>query len=81
MKNVEPDRKCPECGRGDLVDILFTEGSTLAETEEIQEADTQQVEIYSCGHEVRGPSLGESATASNDMEVERRQTDETTEPI
>ena len=76
-------KKCPVCGQGTLIEITFSEDSAMeAETgEAIQEADTRQVESYSCGHEVVGPRLDESASGTEDLEVERRQTDETTEPL
>ncbi len=70
------ERTCPRCGEGTLADILYLEGSTAA-GEPIQEADTRQVEIYSCGHEVAGPSLAKSADGSGDLEVERRSSEET----
>ncbi len=75
--------KCPVCGQGTLVEISFTEHSAMeAEAgEAIQEADTRQVESYSCGHEVVGPRLDESAVGTEDLQVEHRQTDETAEPL
>ncbi len=76
-------KRCPVCGQGTLVEITFREGSAMeAEAgEAIQEADTRQVESYSCGHEVVGPRLDESAAGTKDLEVERRETDETAEPL
>ncbi len=73
-------KKCPQCGEGDLVDIVYRGGSEAVPDEEIQEADTRQVEIYSCGHEVTGPAL-DFAAGSDDLEVERRQTNETVDPL
>ena len=75
--------RCPVCGQGTLVEISFWEESTMEPEagEAIQEADTRQVESYSCGHEVPGPRLDESAAGTEDLEVERRQTDETAEPL
>ena len=75
----EPKR-CPECGEGLLVDITFREGSTLAGAEPIQEAETRQVETYSCGHEVTGPPLDRTASGSESLEVERRDSAETVDP-
>ena len=69
------------CGDGTLVDVTFREGSSKDEVEEeIQLADTRQVETYSCGHEVPGPSLEESAAGTDDLEVERRGSEETAGP-
>jgi hypothetical protein len=74
-------KKCPVCGKGDLVDVTFREGATGAEEEPIQTADTYQVESYSCGHEVRGPRLDRTASGSDELDAERRTSEETTEPI
>jgi hypothetical protein len=80
MTTVE-SRKCPECGRGDLVEITYREGSPPESEEEIQTAETRQVETYSCGHEVVGPSLARSAAGTDQLEAERRESDETVDPL
>ena len=72
-------RRCPRCGEGVLIDITYRSGSEAA-GEPIQEAETRQVESYSCGHEVEGPSLDRTAAGSEALEAERRRSDETTEP-
>jgi hypothetical protein len=74
-------RKCPVCGEGDLVDVTFREGATGVGDEPIQTADTRQVESYSCGHEVPGPALDQTASGSRELDAERRTSEETTEPI
>jgi hypothetical protein len=79
MTKVE-SRKCPQCGRGDLVEITYREGSPSDVDEDIQTADTRQVETFSCGHEVVGPSLARSAAGTDELEAERRESDETVEP-
>jgi hypothetical protein len=74
--------RCPTCGRGVLVDITYREGAGRSgeDGEEIQEPDSRQVETYSCGHEVIGPRL--DATAADDrLDVERRTSGETTDPV
>jgi hypothetical protein len=81
MSRTTEPKRCPECGRGDLVEITFREGSTQAEGEPIQEADTRQVETYSCGHEVIGPPLDRTAAGSDALEVERRGSSDTIEPL
>lgn len=64
-----------------MVDVTFREGSAKEEVgEEIQLSDTRQMETYSCGHEVPGPSLAESAAGTDDLEVERRGSEETAGP-
>jgi hypothetical protein len=66
----EAPRVCPVCGKGELVDLTFDD--TAGEPR--QTADSREVDVYSCGHEVPGPSL---ATADADiLEVERRPSDE-----
>jgi hypothetical protein len=71
------DTRCPVCGRGELVDLLYTEGSG---DEEIQRSDTRQVATYSCGHERVGPPLDESASPDSALDVEQRTSDETVDP-
>lgn len=80
MPTPEESRKCPECGKGDLVEITYREGSPAEVDEEIQTADTRQVETYSCGHEVIGPPLSLSASGSDRLEAERRESEETVDP-
>lgn len=72
--------KCPICGQGILLDITYREGSPEEAAEDIQTSDTRQVETYSCGHESIGPRLDRSASGSDALEVERRETDETVDP-
>ncbi len=76
-------KKCPVCGQGTLVEITYRQGSPLEDEagEPIQTGESRQVETYSCGHEVVGPRLDASAAGTEDLEVERRQTDETAEPL
>jgi hypothetical protein len=77
--NSEP-KKCPVCGRGDLVTVTFREGGPDVADEPIQTADARQVESFSCGHEVKGPALDRTAAGSKELVVERRTSEETTEP-
>jgi hypothetical protein len=71
-------KRCPVCGQGRLVDITFREGPQPENVdEEIQTADTRQVETYSCGHESFGPRLDETAAGTDELEVERRESEET----
>jgi hypothetical protein len=76
-------KRCPVCGQGTLVEITYREDSPMEPEagEPIQTGESRQVESYSCGHEVRGPRLDESAAGTDELQVERRQTDETAEPI
>ena len=69
------EKRCPVCGHGELVDILYTGGSS--EEEPKQGSDTRQVETYSCGHEHLGARLDEAASPDSDLEVEHRRAHET----
>ena len=80
MATETEEKRCPQCGRGVLVDLTFREGSPDDVAEPIQTADTRQVETYSCGHEVVGPKLDRSATRDGALEVEHRTSEETAEP-
>ncbi len=74
-------RRCPVCGEGELVDITYRAGANPEGVdEELQVADSRQVETYSCGHESAGPSLADSAAGSAEMEVERRTSEDTADP-
>ncbi len=81
MRGSDPkSRRCPECGRGDLLEISYREGSGAADVP-IQESDTRQVESYSCGHEIAGPALDRSAAGTEGLQVERRHSEETPDPL
>ena len=70
--------RCPTCGEGTLVDVSFDLDAN-ADADGAQDADSRQIETYSCGHTVVGPRL---STADQDaLTVERRTSDETVAPI
>lgn len=70
--------RCPTCGEGTLVDVSFDLDAKM-EADGAQDADSRQIETYSCGHTVVGPRL---STADQDaLTVERRTSDETVAPI
>ena len=70
--------RCPTCGEGTLVDVSFDLDAN-ADSDGAQDADSRQIETYSCGHTVVGPRL---STADQDtLTVERRTSDETVAPI
>jgi hypothetical protein len=80
-QDPEPKR-CPICGQGRLVDITYREGPNPEGVEEpLQVADSRQVETYSCGHESLGPSLAQSAAGTEDLQAERRESEDTTDPM
>jgi hypothetical protein len=71
------NRRCPICGRGTLRDVSFDEGERQR-GRRAQDAGSRQVESYTCGHEVIGPTL---ASADADaLDVERRVSEETVDP-
>ena len=70
--------RCPRCGEGTLVDISFDLDLADPVADGVQEAESRQVETYSCGHTVIGPRL--SSADQEAMTVERRTSDETTMP-
>jgi hypothetical protein len=73
------DRRCPECGRGTLATITHDETPPGSDLDLAQQADSRQVETYTCGHTVTGASLASADT--NRLDVERRTTDETVETV
>ena len=83
MATGSGSKKCPVCGKGDLVDITYRDDPEVSPStdEPMQTADSRQVESYSCGHEVTGPRLDRTAAGTEGLEVERRESDETIEPI
>jgi hypothetical protein len=78
MANTSDVGRCPRCGKGTLIDVSFDLDPADPATDGMQEADSRQVETYSCGHSVVGPRL--SSADQEAMTVERRTSDETTMP-
>jgi len=76
---VNEAKRCPVCGVGTLRDIAYDEAPAGAVEPPAQEADSRQVETYTCGHEVVGSRL--SVADPDALDVERRTTDETVEPL
>jgi hypothetical protein len=70
--------RCPTCGVGTLVDVSF-DLEANADADGAQDADSRQIETYSCGHTVVGPRL--STAEQGALTVERRTSDETVAPI
>lgn len=60
------------------MDISFDLDASDPASDTMQEADSRQIETYSCGHTVVGPRL--SSADQEAMTVERRTSDETTMP-
>ena len=72
------DGRCPTCGEGTLVDVSFDLDAN-AEADGSQDADSRQIETYSCGHTIVGPRL--STADQEALTVERRASDETVAPV
>ena len=70
--------RCPTCGEGTLVDVSFDLDPTDPVADGMQEAESRQIETFSCGHTIVGPRL--SSADQEAMTVERRTSDETTMP-
>jgi hypothetical protein len=68
---------CPVCGVGTLADIAF-DAKPAYERDPEQQPDSRQLDTYTCGHEVLGAPL---AAADDQLDVERRRSDETAEPL
>jgi hypothetical protein len=79
--DVDQRKRCPTCGEGVLVDVAFDESPGGPVGDQAQVPEAQQVETYSCGHQVRGPRLEETAAGRRDLDAERRSSEETTEPL
>jgi hypothetical protein len=66
------DVRCPVCGKGTLADIDFG-GEDL-----VQNPDSRQVDVYTCGHEVERAPL--DVADADRLDVERRSSEETAAP-
>lgn len=67
--------RCPVCGEGTLADIEYDKG---ADEDLQQQPASRQLDAYSCGHQVAGAPL---EVADDRLDVERRTSDETAEPL
>jgi hypothetical protein len=69
------DARCPVCGRGVVADISFDHGTSDERGAPMQQPESRQVTLYSCGHSATGPRL-ETADAEV-LDVERRESRDT----
>jgi hypothetical protein len=79
VRPEERPGRCPTCGRGRLADVSFDVDPRDASADGSQEAESRQLETYSCGHEVLGPML--STADQHAMTVERRTSEDSTTPV
>ena len=78
MQERDDQQRCPVCGKGVFTDVVYEDrepdGTKLRLT-----GDSNEVLLFSCGHEVRGTTL---ATADADrLTVEARDSEEATDPV
>jgi hypothetical protein len=81
MESESGSKRCPRCGQGVLVDVAHDELPGATNEKLAQAPEARQVETYSCGHEFTGPRLDVTAAGSPDLVAERRESEETTEPL
>jgi hypothetical protein len=72
MPKDTEELRCPICGVGRLRDLTYDEGTPM------QEADSRELQQFTCGHEVIGAALSTADTTK--LDVEQRQSDETVDP-
>jgi hypothetical protein len=78
MSQTDDDLRCPLCGRGVVRDIAYDAEAESDDGRPFQDPTARQITEYTCGHRVEGPRL---ATADQErLDVERRTSDETTDP-
>jgi len=78
MQERDDQQRCPLCGKGVFVDVVY-EDPEPDETKPKLTGDSYEVLLFSCGHEVRGTSL---ATADAErLTVEARDSEGATDPI
>jgi len=70
----EERERCPVCGRGFLTDFTCDCGG---DQEGRQTASSRELKLYTCGHEVAGPSLDLREEGGADLDVERRHAEDT----
>jgi hypothetical protein len=68
--------RCPVCGVGTLADIAYDAGEHVGPEPE-QQPESQQIDIYTCGHRVRGAPI---EAADDRLDVERRRSEDTATP-
>jgi hypothetical protein len=76
MPERTDQQRCPVCGTGVFTYVVYEDpgGPELR-----QAGDSYEVLLFSCGHEVKGGPL--AAAEPDRMTVERRESQETTEPL
>ena len=78
MQERDDQQRCPLCGKGVFVDVVY-EDPEPDETKPKLTGDSYEVLLFSCGHEVRGTSL---ATADAErLTVEARDSEGATDSI
>jgi hypothetical protein len=78
MEGSAERQRCPVCGQGVFTDVIHEEPE-LGGSEPRLSADSHEVLLFSCGHRVKGTRLDQAEPDL--MTVERRESDETAEPV
>lgn len=71
-------QRCPICGQGVFTDVIYEEPEPGGSEPRLT-ANSLEVLLFSCGHRVNGSRLDQAEPGL--MTVERRESDETTEPV
>lgn len=80
MSDTEtPGTRCPVCHVGTLADISYDRAVDPATPDGRQAPESHQIEVFSCGHRVVGPSL--AVADPERLDVERRDSAETVDPL
>jgi hypothetical protein len=77
MPERTDQQRCPVCGMGVFTDVVYEDPKPGPELR--QAGDSYEVLLFSCGHQVKGDPL--AAADPDKMTVERRESEETTEPV
>lgn len=72
------EQRCLVCGKGVFTDVIYEEPEPGGSEPRLA-ADSHEVLLFSCGHRVKGARLDEADP--DRMTVERRESDETSEPV
>ena len=78
METPAERQRCPVCGRGVFTEVSYEEPEPGGSEPRLS-PDSHEVLLFSCGHRVNGARL--DVAEPDLMTVERRESDETAEPV
>jgi hypothetical protein len=76
---VDRGKRCPVCRIGTLASIAYDQAVGPDAPAQQQSADSFQLEVFTCGHRVMGPSL--ASADPERLDVERRDSEDTVDPL